>query len=212
MKATSRSTQQTFLPEKTPIQKSLFLSHQMETHILKIRSVPVITLQLHFLFSSFKIKPASLHFTDPILDKGRPFHSQMKRYQIDKEMPQGQYSHSNMNTCECTCRALSTFFFSQVVHKPSWKWWLILLIRSWSPWNNTVLQLWSYTLEMVIFNFTPTYRKNQSFPDFENNSEVWNLAVDRMPSNSQAVSLYQDVTSGSSYSWELVFKPSQIAW
>lgn len=65
---------------------------------------------------------------------------------------------------------------------------------------------------MVIFNFTPTYRKNWSFPDFENNLEMWNFAVDRTASNSQAVSLYQDVTSGSSYSEELVFKTAQIAW
>lgn len=74
----------------------ILVTHQMETHILKIRSVPVIILQLHFLFSSFKIKPRKLTsqsaFTDVILKKGRPFHSQMKRYQIDKEMPQGQQS------------------------------------------------------------------------------------------------------------------------
>lgn len=68
------------------------------------------------------------------------------------------------------------------------------------------------TLEMVILNFTPTNRKNWSFFDFENNSEVWNLAVDRIPSNSQAVHLYQDATSGSSYSEELVFRTAQITW
>lgn len=66
--------------------------------------------------------------------------------------------------------------------------------------NNTQLQFWSYTLEIVILNFTPTYRKNQSFLDCENNSQVWNFAVARIPSNSQAVSPYQDVTSGSSNS------------
>lgn len=78
--------------------------------------------------------------------------------------------------------------------------------------NNTVLWFWSYTLEMVILNFTPAYRKNRSFLDFENNSEVWNFAVDRISSNSQAVSFYQDATSGSSYSEELVFKTAQMTW
>lgn len=62
---------------------------------------------------------------------------------------------------------LALFFFpsgSQTISK------MMAHIAAKKSLNNTALPFRSCTL--VILNFTPTYKNNQSFLDFENNSEV----------------------------------------